>query len=131
LVILIGDSPPHKEDFNPMLTMIRKFKENNGSFNAIDVAADEHERFEREFWRKVHGKEPPKISPLPEFYRQTFPAYKVLATAGGGEMHDLARDETIDQVIFQIISGKVPPKIEAPPEIGTPLDGIVPIARTP
>ena len=90
--MLVGDSPPHKEDFAPLIAMIRKFKENNGTFNTVDVAAEEHERFEREFWLKVHREEPPKISPLPEFYRQTQAAYKVLATAGGGAMRSLSKD---------------------------------------
>ena len=45
--------------------MIRQFKSNNGTFNTVDVVAEEHERFEREFWLKVHREEPPKIPPLP------------------------------------------------------------------
>jgi hypothetical protein len=132
VIVLVGDSPPHKKDFAPLMALIRKFKDNNGSFNAVDVAAVEHERFEREFWRRVHGEEPPKISPLPEFYRQTAQAYRVLAATGDGTMRELARDESIDQVIFQLISAKVPkvpPEIESPPEIGTPHDYIVPIAQ--
>ena len=80
VVVLVGDSPPRTEDFQPLLAMIRQFKSNNGTFNTVDVAAEEHERFEREFWLKVHREEPPKISPLPAFYRQTQAAYKVLAT---------------------------------------------------
>jgi len=131
VIVLVGDSPPHKQDFSPLIAMIHKFKDNNGTFNAVDVAAEEHERFEREFWQKRHGEEPPNISPLPEFYRQTFPAYKVLAAAGGGDMKELARDESIDQVISQIIFSKVPPKIQAPPQIppGRQGDYIVPITQ--
>jgi hypothetical protein len=106
VVVLVGDSPPKKEDFAPLLGMIRRFKDNNGTFNTVDVAAEEHERFEREFWLKVHREEPPKISPLPEFYRQTQASYKVLATAGGGSMKSLTKDSHINQQVLILAFGE-------------------------
>lgn len=129
MLILVGDSPPQKEDFTPLLVMIRKFKGTNGTFNAVDVAAEEHERFEREFYLK-HPEKAPTASPLPEFYRQTSPAYKVLAAAGGGEMHELSRDVSINRAIFLIIAkqSEEPPS-QIPP--GRLDDYIVPIADTP
>ena len=106
VVVLVGDSPPKKEDFQPLIAMIRKFKGENGTFNTVDVAAEEHERFEREFWLKVHREEPPKISPLPEFYRQTQAAYKVLAVAGGGSMKSLTKDSHINQQVLILAFGE-------------------------
>ncbi|MDO8431792.1 MAG: vWA domain-containing protein [Candidatus Binatus sp.] len=106
VVVLVGDSPPKKDDFGPLLAMIRKFKGENGTFNTVDVAAEEHERFEREFWLKVHREEPPKISPLPEFYRQTQAAYKVLAVAGGGSMKSLTKDSHINQQVLILAFGE-------------------------
>jgi VWA domain-containing protein/putative zinc finger protein len=106
VVVLVGDSPPKKEDFGPLLALIRTFKGNNGTFNTVDVAAEEHERFEREFWLKVHREEPPKISPLPEFYRQTQAAYKVLAVAGGGSMKSLTKDSHINQQVLILAFGE-------------------------
>ncbi|HUY28915.1 MAG TPA: vWA domain-containing protein [Candidatus Binataceae bacterium] len=106
VVVLVGDSPPHKEDFAPLIAMIRKFKDQNGTFNTVDVAAEEHERFEREFWLKVHREEPPKISPLPEFYQQTRAAYKVLANAGGGAMRSLTHDSHINQQVLILAFGE-------------------------
>jgi hypothetical protein len=80
VVVLIGDSPPRKEDFGPLLAMIHKFKDNSGP------------------------KEPlPKIPLLPEYYRQTAQAYRVLAAAGDGDMQELPRDVSIDRVIFLLI----------------------------
>src|SRR5580700_9178302 len=105
VVVLVGDSPPRTEDFAPLLALIRQFKNNNGTFNTVDVAAEEHERFEREFWLKVHREEPPKISPLPAFYRQTQAAYKVLATAGGGSMKSLTKDAHINQQVLILAFG--------------------------
>ncbi len=106
VVVLVGDSPPHKDDFAPLIAMIHQFKEQNGTFNTVDVAAEEHERFEREFWLKVHREEPPKISPLPEFYQQTRAAFKVLANAGGGAMRTLTNDSHINQQVLILAFGE-------------------------
>src|SRR5271170_721439 len=105
VIVLVGDSPPKKDDFQPLIAEIHQFRSNNGTFNTVDVAAEEHERFEREFWLKVHREEPPKISPLPAFYRQTQAAYKVLATAGGGSMKSLTKDAHINQQVLILAFG--------------------------
>jgi hypothetical protein len=106
IIVLVGDSPPKKDDFAPLLAQIHSFRDNNGTLNTIDVAAEEHERFEREFWHKVHGAEPPQISPLPEFYQQTRAAFKVLANAGGGAMRSLSKDSQINQQVLVLAFGE-------------------------
>ncbi len=106
VIVLVGDSPPKKDDFQPLIAEIHQFKANNGTFNTVDVAAEEHERFEREFWLKVHREEPPKISPLPEFYQQTRAAFKVLANAGGGAMRSLSKDSHINQQVLVLAFGE-------------------------
>jgi hypothetical protein len=106
VIVLVGDSPPKKDDFQPLIAAIHQFKSNNGTFNTVDVAAEEHERFEREFWLKVHREEPPKISPLPEFYQQTRAAFKVLANAGGGAMRSLSKDSHINQQVLVLAFGE-------------------------
>ncbi|HKM98865.1 MAG TPA: vWA domain-containing protein [Candidatus Binataceae bacterium] len=106
VIVLVGDSPPHKIDFAPLIQLIHKFKDENGTFNTVDVAAEEHERFEREFWLKVHREEPPKISPLPEFMQQTQAAFKVLAGSGGGSMKSLTKDTHINQQVLILAFGE-------------------------
>ena len=106
VIVLVGDSPPKKDDFQPQIAEIHGFKNSNGTFNTVDVAAEEHERFEREFWLKVHREEPPKISPLPEFYQQTRAAFKVLANAGGGAMRSLSKDSHINQQVLVLAFGE-------------------------
>src|SRR6202050_2131186 len=106
VIVLVGDSPPKKDDFQGLIAEIHQFKANNGTFNTVDVAAEEHERFEREFWLKVHREEPPKISPLPEFYQQTRAAFKVLANAGGGAMRSLSKDSHINQQVLVLAFGE-------------------------
>ena len=105
VIVLVGDSPPEKADFAPLMADIRRFKTMNGTFNTVDVSAEEHERFEREFWLKVHRQEPPSISPLPEFYQQTRQAYKVLASTGGGAMKSLTKDAHINQQVLILAFG--------------------------
>ncbi len=106
IIVLVGDSPPKKDDFAPLLAQIHSFRNNNGTFNTVDVAAEEHERFEREFWIKVHHQEPPQISPLPEFYQQTRAAFKILANAGGGAMRSLSKDAHINQQVLVLAFGE-------------------------
>lgn len=106
VIVLVGDSPPKKRDFQPLMASIEKFRSENGTFNTVDVAAEEHERFEREFWLKVHRQEPPSISPLPQFYQQTRQAYRVLSKAGGGAMRSLTKDVHINQQVLILAFGE-------------------------
>ena len=94
VIVLIGDSPPEPQDFAPLLAMIRNFRSNNGTLSGVDVQNEEHERYMRAFWIKVHRQEPtPKeIGPLPEFAKQAQAAYKVLAATGGGSIRSLSHD---------------------------------------
>ena len=106
VIILIGDSPPEKEDFAPLVALIKNFKrDNNGTLSAVDVLEEEHERFEREFAIKVHRDSTDKVSPLPEFARQAQAAYKVLTVAGGGSIRSLSHDENLDQQVMILVFG--------------------------
>ena len=105
-IVLIGDSPPAKNEGAELLRLIRDFRSRNGTFSAIDVAEEEHERFEREFWMNLHGEEPPAISPLPEFYQQAKAAYKALADAGGGTMRSLTKDHHINYQVLILAFGE-------------------------
>jgi hypothetical protein len=107
VIVLIGDSPPEPQDFAPLLTMIRNFRSNNGTLSGVDVQAEEHERYMRAFWIKVHRQEPtPKeIGPLPEFAKQAQAAYKVLAASGGGSIRSLSHDADINQQVMILVFG--------------------------
>lgn len=106
VIVLVGDSPPDKNDFDPLMQLIRQFRGNNGTFNTVDVTAEEHERFERDFWLKVHQSEPPSISPLPAFYQQTRQAFKVMSATGGGAMRSLSKDVHINQQVLILAFGE-------------------------
>ena len=107
VIVLIGDSPPEQDDFAPLLATLHDFRHNNGTLSAVDVQQEEHERFERAFWIKVHGEEPtPKeIGPLPPFARQAQAAYKVLAATGGGSIRSLSHDADVNHQVMILVFG--------------------------
>jgi len=104
VVVLVGDTPPFDEDTEPVLQEVRQFREQNGTFNTVDVTVEEHERFVEEM-RRSGGGEEPASNALPEFYRQTQRAYQAMATAGGGSWRSLTKDEQINQQVLILAFG--------------------------
>ncbi|HSZ23829.1 MAG TPA: hypothetical protein VK782_11825, partial [Candidatus Sulfotelmatobacter sp.] len=98
---------PEKDDFAPLVALIRNFRSNNGTLSGVDVQAEEHERFVRAFWIRVHGTEPtPRdIGALPEFAKQAQAAYKVLAAEGGGSIRSLSHDAEVNQQVMILVFG--------------------------
>ena len=106
VIVIVGDAPPKADEFVSLVETIRQFHAQNGVVNAIDVTVQEHERFERAFWLKVHRELPPgKISAMPAFYQQTRAAYLALAHAGGGSMKSLEGDDRINQQVLMLAFG--------------------------
>ncbi|MFZ0680491.1 vWA domain-containing protein [Candidatus Binatus sp.] len=107
VIVLIGDSPPEPQDFAPLLALIKDFRRNNGTLSGVDVQDEEHVRYMREFWIKVHREEPtPKdIGPLPQFAKQAQAAYKVMAATGGGSIRSLSHDADINQQVMILVFG--------------------------
>jgi hypothetical protein len=107
VIVLIGDSPPEKDDFAPLVALIRDFRRSDGTLSGVDVQVEEHERYMRAFWIKVHHEEPTpaEIGPLPEFAKQAQAAYKVLAAAGGGSIRSLSHDAGINQQVMILAFG--------------------------
>jgi len=106
VIVVVGDAPPMADQFASLLETIRRFHTQDGVLNTIDVTAQEHERFEREFWLKVHRELPPgKVSAMPAFYQQTRAAYLALAHAGGGSMKSLEGDDRINQQVLMLAFG--------------------------
>jgi hypothetical protein len=105
VIVVVGDAPPKADRFASTLELIRTFHRQSGVLNTIDVTAQEHERFEREFAIHVHRAEPGKVSPLPAFYQQTRAAYLELAYAGGGSMKSLEGNDLINQQVLMLAFG--------------------------
>jgi von Willebrand factor type A domain len=107
VIVLIGDSPPEPQDFAPLLALIKDFRQNNGTLSGVDVQDEEHERYMRAFWMKVHGQvpTPAEIGPLPQFAKQAQAAYKVMAVTGGGSTRSLSHDADINQQVMILVFG--------------------------
>jgi hypothetical protein len=100
VIVLVGDTPPWDEDVAPIMNLITRFREENGTFNTVDVTIEEHELFERE---ALGAK---TISPLPDFYLLTQRAYQEMARVGGGEWRSLTKDNAINQQVVMLAFGR-------------------------
>jgi hypothetical protein len=105
VIVLVGDTPPFKEDFDPVLQTIRQFHAENGTFNTVDLTVEEHERFVKQ-WQSYSGPVPVNASSLPEFYLETQAAYQAMARAGGGSWRSLTKDEHINQQVLILAFGE-------------------------
>ncbi|HLW70649.1 MAG TPA: vWA domain-containing protein [Candidatus Binataceae bacterium] len=107
VIVLVGDTPPFNEDYEPVLEEIRRFRAENGAFNTVDVTREEHERFIIE-WYAAQGIKPPPgaIENMPSFYAQTQAAYQAMAAAGGGVWKSLTKDEHINQQVLILAFGE-------------------------
>lgn len=106
VIILIGDTPPFNEDYQPVLDEIRRFRAENGVFNTVDVTTEEHERFVIEWYASQGLKPPPDaFRIMPAFYTQTRNAYQSMAAAGGGVWKSLTKDQQINQQVLILAFG--------------------------
>jgi hypothetical protein len=107
VIVLIGDSPPEKDDFAPLTNLIREFRRDNGTLSGIDVQEEEHVRYMRAFWIRVHGQVPTEaeVGPLPPFAKQTQAAYKMMAAQGGGTIRSLSHDTDVNHQAMILIFG--------------------------
>jgi hypothetical protein len=101
VIILVGSSPPHAEDIDPVNALALEFNNKGGVVSTIDVTKRMHERYEIEMHQWLYGEPPEKISPLPEFYSQVKEQYADIASNGGGDMAALGSDaELAEQILY-------------------------------
>jgi len=105
VIILIGGSPPHPEDVQPLEQMVRKFRQEGGALSTIDVTDHLHLSFNRELWHSLHGNKPFEPPPKPEFYKQVTATYGDLAKNGGGELVELADDQRLIRDVLVLTFG--------------------------
>lgn len=104
VIVLVGDTPPHKDKFEPCLELIRQFQAENGVFNTVDLTVEEHHAFVKE-WRETTGADPVSPKVLPEFDLETQAAMQAMARAGGGVWHTLRKSENINQQVLVLAFG--------------------------
>lgn len=105
IIVLIGGSPPHPEDVEPLAALVRSFHADGGTLSTIDVTDHLHREFQRALWRSLQGDKPFVPPPKAEFYQQVTELYRELATAGGGEMIQLADDRKLIRDVLVLTFG--------------------------
>ncbi len=85
-MVVVSSSPPKKDQIDPLEKTLRSFHERGGTVHFVDLAEQMHREYEVTLHRTLHGRDPDKISPLPEFLRENQDLYRRFAREGGGEL---------------------------------------------
>lgn len=105
VIIVVGSSPPHKEDMQALEALAREFRDGGGTVSAIDLTRRMHEEYERSMHTWLYGVPPETISPLPPFYAAVRDSYRAIASNGGGEMVALGSDQELAEQILYFAFG--------------------------
>jgi von Willebrand factor type A domain len=105
VIIIVGSSPPHKNDMAGLQQTVRNWRARGGVVSTIDVSALLHEEHERRMNKWLYGDEPRTISPLPEFYQELKQAFAALARDGGGDNVALSTDSGLARHILVLAFG--------------------------
>lgn len=106
VIILVAGSPPHPEDREATLALARDFHARGGVLGAIDVSERLHRDYERQLHLSLYGTPPPRISPLPGFYREVQRALGRIAQAGGGDLLALGGREDLAHHLLTLAFGR-------------------------
>ncbi len=105
IIVLVGGSPPHKEDLEAVRDLVRQFRSAGGYLSTIDVTQRLHETFSRFMWKSLHGNEPFQPSEIPPFYKEVAEIYGIMAKDGGGELVQLADDKKLIRDVLVLTFG--------------------------
>ncbi|MBI3767029.1 MAG: VWA domain-containing protein [Deltaproteobacteria bacterium] len=105
ILVIIGGSPPHKEDVPELLQVVRTFRDNNGAVGAIDVTDRLHVEYERADWAAHGAKGEFKATATPDFYREVTDSYADIARQGGGELSRLGEKKALLREVIALTFG--------------------------
>ncbi len=107
VIILVGSSPPHKEDVPAVQALAKEWKDTGGVLSAIDLSQRMHEEYEYKYHMARFGKPPERYSPLPKFYQDIRKSFRDTSAAGGGELASLGgRQELTEQILYFAFGSK-------------------------
>ncbi|MFN2426127.1 MAG: VWA domain-containing protein [Candidatus Binatia bacterium] len=93
-MVVVSSSPPKRNQIAALETTLRGFHEKGGAVHFVDLADAMHRAYETQLHRTLHGRDPDKITPLPQFLRENQELYRSFARLGGGELIEVK--ETTD-----------------------------------
>jgi hypothetical protein len=85
-MVVVSSSPPRKDQVDALRKTLRSFHERGGTVHFVDLAEQMHREYEVTLHRTLHGRDPDKITPLPDFLRENQELYRGFARDGGGEL---------------------------------------------
>ena len=88
-----------------MHKIVKDFRRQGGYVSTIDVTKRQHDEFDRAMWRSLHGKEPYKASPIPEFYKDVARSFGEIAHDGGGELISLDENKALIRSVLELTFG--------------------------
>lgn len=105
IIILVGGSPPHPWDVDDVHKIVKDFHHQGGYISTIDVTQRQHSEFDRNLWKSLHGTEPYKPSPLPDFYKEVARSFGEIAHEGGGELISLDEHKALIREVLELTFG--------------------------
>jgi hypothetical protein len=100
VIVLVPSSPAHPNETQQTEEFIRSFHGAGGIVHVLDLADIMHRNYEMEFYTKMYGKPPEKISPLPDFLKELQQYNSNLAKLGGGELLPLGDGDRITEELM-------------------------------
>ena len=100
VIVVVPSSPPHKQTIPQAEELLRNFHKEGGTVHFLDLSETMHREYEIQLHRAQYGKEPEKISPLPDFYIETRNLYKHFAELGGGELIPLEDPDSLSEQLL-------------------------------
>jgi hypothetical protein len=105
VIIIVGSSPPHKEDIAAIDALADEFHKLGGVVSTIDVTRRMHEEYQREMNKWLYGSDKKGSEKMPEFYKEVQAAYSRIAKRGGGELAMLGSESALTQQILTFAFG--------------------------
>jgi len=113
VIVLVPSSQAHPQEKQQTEDLVRAFHANGGIVHVLDLSDIMHRNYEIEFYTKMYGKPPDKISPLPDFLRDLEAYNTSLAKLGGGELMPLgAGDRITEQLMIAAFGPKWRKEVE-------------------
>ncbi len=106
VIIIVGSSPPHKEDVSAIDALAAEFHQMGGVVSTIDVTRRMHEEYQREMKKWLYGAVGAGgETEMPEFYKEVQAAYARIADRGGGDLAMLGSESALTQQILTFAFG--------------------------
>jgi hypothetical protein len=100
VIVVVPSSPPHKNTVAQAENLLKSFHEEGGVVHFLDLSETMHREYELELHKALYGREPERISPLPDFYVEMRDQYRRFAELGGGELIALENPDSLAQELL-------------------------------